>query len=261
MNIRHFLVALVLSLMLAGCGSNSTRIDSDGDNTGELGAPVKRTSAADVYVELGTAYLGEGNISEAFRNARKAVLVDDDSSNAHNLMGVVHQRLGQRKNAGQHFRRATELDPNNPYALNALGSFVCEDGAYDEAEALFRRALANPLYPTPWVSLHNAGQCAERAGRLDQAESHYRAALRRNPEFAPSLLRMAQLSFDEDNYLSARAYLQRYSQVAQHTAESLWLGLRTEKQLGDRDQVASYTLKLRSNFPDSEQARYLSEAE
>ena len=72
---------------------------------------------------------------------------------------------------------------------------------------------------------------------------------------------MAHLSFDQDNYLSARAYLERYSQVAKHTADSLWLGVRTEKQLGDRDQVASYALKLRANFPDSEQAKFLDEVQ
>jgi type IV pilus assembly protein PilF len=256
------LLVLMAWLILSGCQSNSVRTESrGGDNTGELGSPVKRVSPANVYVELGTAYLAEDNLGEAFKNARKAVLVDDDLASAHNLLGVVHQRLGQRAKAGEHFRRAVKLDPRNPYALNALGSFLCGEEQYEEADGYFQRALENPLYPTPWIASHNAGQCAERAGQLSSAEDHYRRALRSNPRFAPSLLRMAQLSFDTDNYLSARAYLQRYAQVARHTAESLWLGLRTERQLGDKDQVASYRLKLRANFPDSEQAKFLKGAE
>lgn len=251
---------LVLAL-LAGCQSQGTRPGSDVDNTGDLGDPVKRVSPADVYVDLGTAYLREGNVSEAFKNARKAVLVDERSANGHNLLGVVYQRLGQVQQAGQHYQRAVALSPRDPFALNAYGSYLCSQGDYPQADELFRRALENPLYPTPWMASHNAGLCAETAGKLDQAETYFRAALSRNPQFAPSLLRMAQLSFDADNYLSARAYLQRYAQVAKHTAQSLWLGLRTERQLGDRDQEASYALKLRANFPDSEQARYLNEAE
>jgi type IV pilus assembly protein PilF len=251
--------ALVLGL--AACQGNGVRTDAHGDNTGELGSPVKRASAANVYVELGTAYLQEGNLSEAFKNARKAVLVDPRSAAGHNLLGVVHQRLGQREKAGEHYERAVSLEPRNPYALNALGSFVCEDGEFASADAYFQRALANPLYPTPWVASNNAGQCAERAGQLDKAESYYRKALQVNPRFAPSLLSMAKISFETDNYLSTRAYLQRYAQVAQHTAETLWLGLRTERQLGDKDQVASYRLKLRAQFPDSEQAKFLQGAE
>jgi len=255
---RPAIVLLSIAVLLAGCQSNSTRQE---DATGELGSPVQQVSPADVYVELGTAYLQEGQLSEAFKNARKAVMVDSKRASAHNLLGVVYQRLGQMQQAGEHYRQAVRLEPQNPYALNALGSYLCGQGAYDEANGYFERAQRNPLNPTPWVAPHNAGRCAEQAGKLEQAETHYRAALRKNPRFAPSLLRMAHLSFGQGKFLSARAYLQRYAQVAPHTADSLWLGVRTEKQLGDMDQVASYTLKLRANFPDSEQARYLNEAE
>ena len=265
MGIRRWLLStsLLMPLLLAGCGSNpvSGVGAQDEDTTGQLGSPVKRTSPADVYVDLGTVYLRDGNLTEAFKNARKAVMLDERSSSAHNLLGLIHQRFGENAMAEKHYRRAVELEPQNPYALNALGSFVCSAGAYEEADGYFKRALRNPLYPTPWVASHNAGRCAERAGLIGQAEAYYRAALQRNPHFAPSLLRMAHLSFDSNNYLSARAYVQRFEQVGRDTAESLWLGLRIEKQLGDMDQVASYSIKLRENFPDSEQARFLNEAE
>jgi type IV pilus assembly protein PilF len=259
--LRTGLLMFSVLLGLGACQSNSVRTDTQGDNTGQLGSPIKRASAADIYVELGTAYLQDGNLGEAFKNARKAVLIDPRSASAHNLLGVVHQRLGQRAKAGEHFQRAVSLDPHNPYALNALGSFVCEDGDYAAAEGYFQRALGNPLYPTPWVAAHNAGRCADLAGQPNKAETYFRRALQANSRFAPALLGMAQISFDTDNYLSARGYLQRYAQVAQHTAESLWLGLRTERQLGDKDQVASYRLKLRAQFPDSEQVKFLEGSE
>ena len=60
---------------------------------------------------------------------------------------------------------------------------------------------------------------------------------------------------------AARAYLQRYADVAAHTPESLWLGVRTENQLGDDDQMATYRLKLRAKFPDSDEAKYLESIE
>jgi len=254
-------IALILLLLaLAGCQGGNVRPDTEGgnrDRTGDLGDPVRRVSPADVYVELGTAYLNEGRINEAFKNARKAVLIDPKLASGHTLLGVLHQRLGQTSEAGRHFQTAVKLAPQDPYALNALGSFLCARGDFSEADPYFRRALENPLYPTPWVALHNAGSCAEKSGNLGQAETDYRAALRRNPRFAPSLLQMAELSFNKDNYLSARAYLQRYLAEAPHTAESLWLGVRTERQLGDMQQMAVYAAKLRAQFPDSEQVRLL----
>ncbi len=251
--------ALFLVFLLAACQTLEVAPDggASGDNTGDLGTPLRRPSPADVYVELGGAYLAEGKVGEALKNARKAVLADPRHAGAYTLLGVVHQRLGQMAPAGEAFKKAVTLAPHDPYALNAMGSWLCAQQRYDEADSYFRRALKNPLYPTPWIASYNAGSCAEKRGDVAQAEKDYRAALSANPRFAPALLRMAFITFEQERFLSSRAYLQRYAAVAPHTAESLWLGVRTEKRLGDKDQMASYAMKLRARFPDSEQARFL----
>lgn len=255
--LRRLVILIGLLAILGGCQSMAQPTDV----TGELGNPVRPRSPADVYIELGTAYLGKGRLDEAFKNARKAILMDAKSSAAHNLLGVVYQRLGKHALAGQHYRRAVELDGQNPYALNALGQYICAQGQLAEADRLFVRALHNPLYPTPWIAAHNAGLCIAKTQQAQKAESYYRQALQTNPRFAPALLRMAELSYTQSHFLSARAYLQRYKQVEKHTAESLWLGIRTERQLDDKAQAANYILQLRAKFPDSEQARYLNRAE
>ncbi len=216
--------------------------------------------AADIYVELGALYLGEGKLDEALNNARKAISVNTDSSPAHNLLGVVYQQLGETDQAGWHYRRAVELDAYNPYALNALGQYICAQGRQIEADSYFIRALAVPFYPTPWIAAHNAGLCMAEINHFQQAEKYYRQALNQHPKFAPSLLRMADLRFAEGDFLSARHYLQRYDQAGQPTAESLWLGIHTERQLANRYQATDYILQLRAKFPDSEQARYLDRA-
>ena len=71
---------------------------------------------------------------------------------------------------------------------------------------------------------------------------------------------MAKLSFETGRYLPARGYLQRYVAAAKHTAESLWLGIQIEQQLGDKDAISSYALLLKNTFPDSDQARLLRES-
>ena len=256
------LATLVLVVtVVAGCQQRIVRPDSGDAATGDLGSPLVGPSPADVYIDLSAAYLREDRLTEAFTNAKKAVIVDPRLSNAHYMLALVHQRLGQMESAEASYRKAVTLDPRNPVALNAYGSFLCDLKRFEEADGFFRRALNNPLYGTPWLAWHNAGSCKEMAGDRQSAESDYRGALQGNPRFAPSLLAMAKISFDGDNFLSARAYLQRYAEVAPHTAESLWLGVRTENQLGDKDQMASYGLKLRANFPDSEEAKYLQSIE
>lgn len=249
---------LVIVLAVVGCKQNTLRDDAGNvDATGNIGSPLVGPSPADVYINLSAAYLQEGRLTDAFMNAKKAVIVDPRSSNAHYMQALVYQRLGEVEPADASYRKAVNLDPRNPAALNAYGQYLCERKKFDEADAYFRRALQNPLYSTPWIASHNAGSCAQMAGDIEGAERDFRAALQANPRFAPSLLSMAEISYRTTYYLSARAYLQRYAEVAPHTAESLWLGVQTENQLGDKDQMASYGLKLRNLFPDSEQAKYL----
>lgn len=251
-----FCVFTALMAALAGCETQQNR-ELEGGATGELGSPLARSSPADVYVELSGAYLREGQYNEALRNARKAVIVDPRHSNAHYILALVQQSLGQLDLADEAFRKAISLDERNPDVLNAYGSFLCNQGNYADADAHYRRALQNPLYNSPWLSLHNAGWCRQKAGDEAGAETDFRAALRANPRFAPSLLSMGEISLNRGAYLSARAYLQRYAELAPHTAESLWVGVRAEQQLGDRAQAAEYARKLKTRFPDSEQARYL----
>lgn len=256
------LVLIAIAGLLGGCPQQSVRDgEAKGGATGALGSPLVQRGPADIYIELSSAYLQENRLDEAFKNAKKAVIVDPSSSNAQYMLALVHQRLGQTDDAATAYQRSVKLDPRNPVALNAYGSFLCNQKQYAEADAQFRAALNNPLYNTPWLAWHNAGSCAELSGNPGSAERDFRKALQINPRFGPSLLSMARISFDAGNYLSARAYLQRYAEVADHNAESLWLGVRTENQLGDKDQMASYRLKLRARFPDSDEAKYLQSIE
>ena len=260
-----YVLTLLAVMLLMGCQSNpqraaetsSTDSKAGVDTTGALGSPVERRSAANVYVELGTAYLQEGVLGEALKNARKAIIVDPELAPAHNLLGIVYQRLGKTVLAGEHLAKAVSIDPYDPYALNALGSFECDQAKYDAAISRFKAALDNPLYPTPWVASHNAGQCSERQGNAAKAEDYYRAALKRNPGFAQSLARMAHISADKGQSLSVRAYLQRYAGISPLSADLLLLGVRAENALGDARQAALYAAELRMRYPTAKEIESL----
>jgi type IV pilus assembly protein PilF len=256
------LVAVAVLLLLGGCQQQGLKGEGGTGRLGEVqgGEQTQLQSAADVYIELAAEYLRQGQLAPALQNARKGVMVTPKNPLAHNMLALVHQKLGENELAERHFAEAVRLDPQDPFANNAYGSFLCSQKRYEEAQRHFDAAVANPLNPEPWAPLANAGLCAYEQGRLDEAEGYLRKALRANPRLAPALLRMGEISYSQGNYLSARAYLQRYLEVAPHTAETLWLGIRTERQLGDMDQVASYELLLRSKFPDSEPLRYLKES-
>jgi type IV pilus assembly protein PilF len=254
-------LGVLLVALLSGCQQQGVKGEGGTGRLGEVqGQPTQAEAMANVYVELAAEYMRQGQLAPALQNARKGVLVAPKNPSAHNMLALVHQQLGENELAERHFREAVKLDPQDPFANNAFGSFLCGQKRYSEAQGYFDAAVANPLNPEPWIPLANAGLCAYQQNKLDEAEDFLRRALRANPRLAPALLRMGEISYGQGNYLSARAYLQRYLEVAPHTAETLWLGIRTERQLGDMDQVASYELLLRSKFPDSEPLRYLKES-
>ncbi|MCU7892664.1 MAG: type IV pilus biogenesis/stability protein PilW [Candidatus Thiodiazotropha sp. (ex Ustalcina ferruginea)] len=214
------LSAMLLMVLLIGCSSQEKVTDT----TGNLGLE-KRTSPAKIYVEMGMAYIRDGQSAIAMQKLKKALDVDDEFSEAHNVIAILYEQLGESGLAGEHYNRAVELDERDPFIRNARGSYYCRRGMFDEAGLDFQRALSNPLYPTPWVALTNAGLCVERTGDNAKAENFFRRALTANPQYATALFEMAEISLQQQKDLSARAYLERFHGESKPTAASLWLGV------------------------------------
>ncbi|MCU7854499.1 MAG: tetratricopeptide repeat protein, partial [Candidatus Thiodiazotropha sp. (ex Lucinoma borealis)] len=163
------LSAMLLMVLLIGCSSQ----EKVSDTTGNLGLE-KRTSPAKIYVEMGMAYMRDGQSAIAMQKLKKALDVDDEYSEAHNVMAILYEQLGESDRAGEHYDRAVELDERDPFIRNARGSYYCRRGRFEEAGLDFQRALSNPIYPTPWVALTNAGLCVVRTGDNAKAENFYR---------------------------------------------------------------------------------------
>lgn len=233
---------LIASLFLNACTSTGPRV-ADG------------TKAAQANVELGVAYFREGRMNLAMEKLQKALEQDPGLPVAHSAIAVVYERLGETGPAERHYERALSLAPQDAKVHNNYGQFLCRQGRLEEADRHFQKAVSDPLYESPEAAYTNAGICARRIPDDGKAEGYFRKALEKNPVFPMALLQMLMLSYDQGEYLRARAYLQRFQQASRHNAESLWYGVRVEYALGDRDAVASYGLALKNNFPDAPQTR------
>lgn len=253
--VRRAAIWLFAALLLGGC--QDELLKQDEERTGNLGSAQRASSPADTFTQLAAEYLRMGNYPAALRKAKKAVARDASSPSAHLVLGLVYEALGEIGQAQTTYRRARELAPRDPYVLNASGRLLCTLEEYDKSLVMFGRALQNPLYETPWVASTNAGICARKAGKAELAETYFLKALEKNKAYPPALAQMAQVRFDQGKYLSTRAYIQRYREVAKPTAELLYLSILAERKLGNRDQERSDELLLMSEYPDSEQARKL----
>lgn len=244
---------LLAVVMVGGCSNQAVRnSDHSQDNRDKLAA---------VNVQLGIAYMREGKFDIAMKKLQKAVSLDDSYAPAHDALAVLYERLGENDKAAQHYRRAISLDPSDSGLLNNYGQFLCQTGHPKEAQEYFQKALKNPLYSSPEVAYTNAGLCALSQKDSKSAATYFRRALSRNPKFAPPLFEMADLSYQQHDYLSAKGYLERYLGVTKPTPQSLWLGIRIERKLGNENAVSSYAMLLKNKFPDSDETHALIESE
>lgn len=220
--------------------------------------PSRETNeVAKANLNLGIAYLKEGKYESAFEALEKARKADPGHSATYNVLGLLYQQLNDPEKAEQHFKKAISLNNNDSSAMNNYGNFLCQQGRLEEMLETFSEAAKNPLYQTPEIAITNSGLCLYDNQKKATAKEKFQQALQINPKIPQALIKMCELSLDEFNYLSARAYLQRYQEISRHTARSLWLGIQIERELGDKDAVSSYALLLKNTFPDSDEAAIL----
>jgi type IV pilus assembly protein PilF len=247
-------------LTVTGCATSGSTGNSP--TISQQQASIDRPDTlAETNVKLGIGYLQQGQKELALSRLQRALQLDPNLPSAHNAIAILYDQLGEEGLAAQHYQRAVSLDPQDSRAHNNYGRFLCNRNEYAAAEEQFLLAVKNPFYETPDLAYENAGLCALRVPDLPKGEEYFRTALKLNPKLPSSLYQMASIHFNRSDYLPARAYLQRYENVAKPTAATLWLGIRIERVLGDKNAEASYAVALRSNFPDSEEARKLAESE
>jgi tetratricopeptide (TPR) repeat protein len=105
------------------------------------------------------------------------------TAEAHTFLGWTYGMQGKFRQAIDECKRAIEVDPNlgNPY--NDIGSYLMQQGHYDEAEQWFKRALGAPRYECYHYAHGNLAQVLESKFDIESAIDHYRLALKEEPEF------------------------------------------------------------------------------
>jgi type IV pilus assembly protein PilF len=244
-------VCVVIAVMLAGCASSGERKREK----------EKAVAGAIAYTQLGIEYLRDDRYELSLTKLQQALELDPDYAKAHGAIAILYEKVGDKELAEKHYKKALRLKPDDSGTQNNYGQFLCFQGRYKEANEEFMKAASNPFYASAMVPLTNAGLCAKRIPDAKQAEEYFRQALERDPKFAPALLQMAIAKFEEEQFLSARAYLERFQQVTEHNPDSLWLAVRTEFALKDRVASGRYAVMLKETFPKSEQAALLLEWE
>lgn len=245
---KKWFVVLLL-VVLSGCATKSER----------AGVDVKK--AAEANAALGGAYLARGQYEVALRKLNRALEYDEENVDAHHYLGELYRRVGDNDLAQVHYLKALELTPDNSALKNNYGVFLCSTESYEKAKKYFDEVLEDSIYKEKDQVYENIGLCALQKGNVLLAERNFEKGLKLNQNLPRALLGMAQIEFDKQHIKQATSYLNRYNSIAQHTAQSLWLGILIEKRNGNKSKVGTYSVYLKDKFPDSKETKLLKKME
>ncbi|MFT7234626.1 MAG: type IV pilus assembly protein PilF [Methylophagaceae bacterium] len=251
---KNSLAFILPFLVLLGCQGPTSSVNTRTDSKATVYTKQDK-KAAKLNMQLGVNYMQRGDYATALGKLEKALKQDPNLASGHNTIAILYQRLSEFDKAEYHFQRAVSLEPTYSEAHNNYGAYLCGQGRYEESVSHFLAAVKNPLYSSAGQAYENAGLCANRIPDFLLAEQYLRKALQIDPRLGKSLLAMAQMSFQQGDYLVSRAYLKRYRNAARWTPQALLQAIKTEQKIGDKNAVSSYSLLLRGRFPDSEESK------
>ena len=244
-SIARWCVSAALALtLLGGCASDGAVRGSTAANT-----------AAAANMQLGSAYLQQGNLPVAKEKLERAVRQSPRDPAIHGLLALLYQRLGDDKRVDSEFRTALNLAPRDPDLLNNYAVYLCGKGRVDEGVARFQEAAANPLYRTPWSADTNAGVCLRRAGRDADAAAMFQHALQRRADSVEAVTQLADLEIAKGHTAEAYQRISSFMATNPANAELLLLAWQAATALQNKSAAAQMAWRLQTEFPESEQAR------
>jgi len=261
---NNTLAALCMALLLAGCtatGSGSGSREGAQQPTSSKPAENEQQQRAKVHTELGSLYMLDGRYAIAMEEARIALAADSNYAPAYNLLGLTHMMLNESRLAEDNFGMALRLAPGDPEIANNFGWFLCQNGRERSSIEYFLMAGKNPLYTTPTKPFTNAGICAIRVKDDKAAEEYLATALRLSPTNTQALFWLADIAYRKGRYSEARQWTTDIEKMMEPTAEVIWLALRIERKLGNRDAEARYASQLRRRFVGSPEHRALTQGQ
>ena len=235
------------SLILAGCVTTTT---------GGFTPEVSEQEAVEDYIQLAVAYFDADDMTNARRHINNALALDERSSEAHNILALLHQREGDLELADEVFRRAIRFDSTNSRARNNYAAFLFSRQRFSEAYEQLEIVANDTNYEGRAIAFENLGRSALRLGNMEGAANAFVRALQLNGNLYVSALELAQIRYDQEDYLSARQRYNQYLTLKEfysipHTPKSLWVGIQVEGHFRNDEVVDGYIRLLTALYQDS----------
>ncbi|PIF73390.1 type IV pilus assembly protein PilF [Variovorax sp. 54] len=254
------IASVAVVLLLAGCVNTRTTttglVGSGADSGTSVVTDVDENNRrrARLRMELAAGYFEQGQTSVALEELKQVLAIDPGYADAYNLRGVVYMRLEDAAQAEDSFRRAVAINPRDANTRHNYGWLLCQQSRYGDAAQQFAAALAVPSYTDRAKTLMTQGVCELKAGQRQQAERSLLQAYELDAGNPVVGFNLASVLAQREEWSRAQFYVRRVNNSPSANAETLWLGIKIERQLNNREAVAQLGGQLQRRFPQSREA-------
>jgi type IV pilus assembly protein PilF len=238
--------------LLAACTSEVT----NSEQITQPNAQQRAVAAAKINTQLGLAYLNQGQLPLAKQKLLLAMQQNPDSITVMDAMAYFWETTGNQNLALKNYQRAVALAPTSGRALNNYGAYLCRKGQYQLAEKYLLAAANEPRYIDSGAAFENAGLCAMAIPDDEMAGKYFIQAIEQDHNRPVSYFELARLYYKRSQYNLAKKYLKGYEDVAQQTANSLWLGIEIANKTKDVATILKNGALLEKKFAKSKQYQF-----
>lgn len=234
---------MALSLLLTGCA-----IGAKDPNE------VDKSEKAKSFTDVAIAHLKNSDNVSARNWLQKALKYDDEYARAYSVLATVFQSEKEYKLAEQYFKKSIAVEPSASMFHNNYGAFLFARERYAEACVELEFATKDPFYNQRASALNNLGRCYEAIKQETKAGKAYQRSVNLGGRSSYALLNLSNSLLEAGETFKSNAIYQEFLELvtqnqADHTAESLILGVNLARANGNLTQVVTYSIILENLFP------------
>lgn len=173
------------------------------------------TTRVESLKTMGDVHLREGRFRAAMQNYMEADGLDPNNAELKFRIALVYaDHFNRLDEAARYYQEAVRLKKDYSEAYNNLGTVYLRQKRWDDAIAMFQKALENLYYATPEIAYYNLARAHEEKGDETKAIECYETAIELNKHYLDPYGRVGLLYHKQGQYgLALRVFQQLRAQL------------------------------------------------
>ena len=253
-NPRRYISAMVFTLFAGfGLGGCVSTLPDEGGIKEKDPALFEQKN-----LDIAYGFLQEGYPGRAIGRLDEILKVNSRSARAYGMLGVVYQSQGEYELAADNFNRSLSIDSSASDVRNNYGVLLYEMKKYDAAREQFEEVTEDIYYDKRSRAFENLGFVAMRTDDRQGAQELFERALRLDRNLPKASLELADIFYQDGNFVEADRYFQNYRRLTQRNRpepRGLLLGIDLARVFKQTGQLQKYADQLSRYYPGSQEYR------